>query len=363
MTKKTMLDYIKESAPISIENIERSQELTKSLVDAYLAEDYEAIWIVASGSSYNGALAARHFIRNVLGKEIKLIQPASFVAYEHNISDKDFVFVISQTGYSTNSLRALKKIRDLGYPAIGVTGNTASDFKEASDLAVDYGVGIETVTYVTKGVTTLVLFLVLFAIESALLSGKLSHEGYDDYKKELRDIMAAHPAIIEKSQQWINQNLKALSAMEVLYMCAYGSNFGTVYEGVLKVGETVHIPSLPYELEEFIHGPNLQLTPKYSLMIFDNGDHTHDKALEIFTASTKLSDKSFLITNTLESDDPRVIKIYKTKTESLNPLVYLPVVQVLAWFISSYLNTQQHPLLKEFNAVAKSKSENYKEDQ
>ena len=54
-------------------------------------------------------------------------------------------------------------------------------------------------------------------------------------------------------------------------MAPFGAR-GVALEGALKIGETVHVPSPAYEVEEFIHGPNLQLTPGYTLFFFDAGD-------------------------------------------------------------------------------------------
>lgn len=45
------------------------------------------------------------------------------------------------------------------------------------------------------------------------------------------------------------------------YVCGVGANLGTASEGALKFGETVSIPTAAYEVEEYIHGPNIQMTP------------------------------------------------------------------------------------------------------
>ena len=45
------------------------------------------------------------------------------------------------------------------------------------------------------------------------------------------------------------------------YVCGVGANLGTASEGALKFGETVSIPTAAYEVEEYIHGPNIQIDP------------------------------------------------------------------------------------------------------
>lgn len=77
MDKKTMLDYVSEATTMMHENIENGKELTAKLVGEYLSGGYKNIWIVASGSSHNGAACARLFIQKCLGCQVKLITPLS----------------------------------------------------------------------------------------------------------------------------------------------------------------------------------------------------------------------------------------------------------------------------------------------
>ena len=58
------------------------------------------------------------------------------------------------------------------------------------------------------------------------------------------------------------------------YVCGVGANLGTASEGALKFGETVSIPTAVYEVEEYIHGPNIQMTPRYSVFLIDGGEGT-----------------------------------------------------------------------------------------
>lgn len=48
---------------------------------------------------------------------------------------------------------------------------------------------------------------------------------------------------------------------------ADGTNMGIAREASLKFGETLKIPVLYCESEEYVHGPNMQLTPEYSVFL------------------------------------------------------------------------------------------------
>jgi glucoselysine-6-phosphate deglycase len=360
--KKTMADYISEIPEVIKENIKNAKSMTKPLVDEFLKKPFNRIWIVGSGSSYNGALCSRDFVREVLDVDVKVIPPASFMFFENDLKEDDFVFVVSQTGYSTNALLALNLIKSKGLKTIGVTGDIESDFKTVCDLVVDYGMGIETVHYVTKGVTTFVAFLVAFACESAKALGKMTDADVASCYQSVNQIMDQHPKIIADTNSWIDKNIKDFSSMQTLFLCSYGSNYGTIYEGSLKISETVHIPAFPLEAEEFIHGPFLQVNPNYSLLFLDTGAQGSDRLRDIYTASKMMTDHTFLVTDKAMPNDDKVLQVMKTPNQLLNPLIYLPVVQTIAFRASTYPERFQHPLLEGFKKAILSKSPNYKED-
>ena len=64
-------------------------------------------------------------------------------------------------------------------------------------------------------------------------------------------------ALIEEVQQWIDRNQPELLDMKKGHIAAYGTNYPTALEGVLKMYETFHKPLSAYELEELIHGPQM----------------------------------------------------------------------------------------------------------
>ena len=76
--KKTMLDYIADCPEFIRNNVADSAALTKPLVDEYVNGGYKNIWIVACGSSSNGSLCARQFIRRHLKCEVKIVTPFHF---------------------------------------------------------------------------------------------------------------------------------------------------------------------------------------------------------------------------------------------------------------------------------------------
>lgn len=356
--KKTMNDYIIETRDVGICNLENRKALTAELVSLYCDGSYQDITIIASGSSGNGAECARLFMEEVLGCQVKVVPPFTFENYENDIRENTLVFVISQSGYSTNAMAALEKLKEIGRPAIGITGDMNSDFKKCCDLLIDYGVGIETVGYVTKGVVTLCEFLMLFALEAALKHQKIDDSKYQTYAAEMRRAFDCRKEMYQAVCTFYENNQKALLSMQHVYICSGGPGLGVAKEAALKIGETIQIPAVAYEIEEYIHGPNLQLTPNYTVFLIDNHDKTSPRTLQIFDATKAVTDRAFLISNRRKGD--HVIGIEQETLPVLSPLYVLVAFQYLSFKITEELDRwEKHPLFSRFEEIADGKSENY----
>lgn len=46
-----------------------------------------------------------------------------------------------------------------------------------------------------------------------------------------------------------------------------GPNYGVAEEAALKLSETIKIPAMHHEGEEFVHGPEMQIVPGYLVFI------------------------------------------------------------------------------------------------
>ncbi len=356
---KNMLDYVAESNDVMKKNIENSSNLTKTLVEEYISGNYKNIWIIASGSSSNAANCSKNFIQKYLECDVKVITPFSFEYCENNFKKEDLVICVSQSGYSTNTINALQLVKNKGKKAIGLTGDLNSDFKNYADLLIDYGVGIETVAYVTKGVSTLALFFMLFSLEAANSLGKITNEEKENIKLELKKATKYQKEMQIKFKEFYSKNYKYLTSMKNAYVCSCGSNIGTAMEGALKIGETIQIPTSYYEIEEYIHGPNLQLTPNYTVFIIDGGIGSN-RIKEIFDGTRLVTDRCFLISNTLESNDNNILYLPAKISEEITPLCYLPFFQMLAFMVTDELNLwKKHPLQELMEQKVISKSENY----
>ena len=346
---KNMEDYIAEITPVYLRNLERREQLTgnliKTLKDNGIQE--KELTIVASGSSYNATLCALPFLKKHIGNYTRLITPFEYTFYEEVREEVIYVFV-SQSGYSTNTLEAVKKQKAKNKIAIGITGNVESDLGKAADVCFEYGVEEETVGYVTKGMSVLILFFMLLGLE---LSVDKKSEQYKKILKDIEEAARAHHVMYSHAKDFCSENKEKLMNMKNAFLIGSGANMGTISEGSLKISEMVHIQTTMYEIEEFIHGPDLQLTPKDTLFFTCAEDGAKKRIMQIYEASKLITEKSFLV----QLEEIKVNQIY-------SPLYLTAFYQYLAFYIAKEKGiTSEHPLHEKFEQIVQCKSNGYTE--
>lgn len=358
MAKPTMSDYVAETAKVVRRQI--SQRPEKPLVEAFLSNPRHVIRIIACGSSRNAAELSRPYLRHILGREVLVTEPRAFCEYEHQLVAREFCVVISQSGYSTNALDALRCLRDLGEAPLGITGDVASDFSQLADPLIDYGVGEELVGYVTKGVTSLTTFLALFGIGVAEREGRLSEAEASREREDIESLMEGFEEIRVATPLLLERRYKELSSMGPTFFCGSGPNYGLAREGVLKYAECLQIPAFALELEEFLHGPNLQINPRYTLFLLALGQRSWNRTQQIAQASRTVTDHVFVITDAPAETGAADIRITRRGPELLAPLQALPFFQLTAWQLTEDEHLwHKHPLVARFDAELSGKSENY----
>ncbi|MDD3173264.1 MAG: SIS domain-containing protein [Herbinix sp.] len=337
LTKQTMDDCIKETPEVIRKNVTNRKQLTASLVQFYQKSEVDKIIIVASGSSYNSSVCARLFMQKVLKKEVQVISPYTFEYWENDFTDRSLILVASQSGNSTNSLKALEKLREKSIPTIGITADSESDFKKHCDLLINYEIGTETVGFVTKGMVGLVLYFMLFALEAAKATNTIEVMQYDEYIKELAETADIHELMYQRTKEFFEANKRELLSTQKVFVIGSGPSYGVALEGALKIGETLGICSFSYESEEFLHGPNFQINDNYTCIFIDNNEATSNRLHTIYEATNQFTNRCYMITSSAQ-ENSKFIKCPATKNPYLSVIYNLVVVEYLAYRVTNDLN-------------------------
>lgn len=366
MSEVTMMDYIQQTPEVCFQLIQDVDQAVGPLIDFYQANHYNNIVIVASGSSYNGAMCARNYMRQFLQCEVKILTPFSFVSYEHHyIHPQSMLVFISQSGCSTNTLDAIRLAKEKGYQTVALVGRSDNDAQKLADLTLDWKVGEEKVGFVTKGVVSLALYLMLFALKTAQQQSSIDSLQYDLQIQQLKLALEIHPKMVEETIRKFEQNFDAFSLKDNIYVLGTGPSYGVAIEAALKISETNTVMAVGCETEEFLHGPLYPTNPNTLVLIIDNDEHPSTKrSIDIANANNIITKKTFCITNSLDYDEARSFRSGQQTSSEVAVLYKLACIQTLAYLMTINTNHfEPHPNVKRFkraNAVAsKSRSNLY----
>ena len=198
-----MLDYVQLAHVRMGENLERSSELVAQLVDIFQSGSFNALRIVASGSSRHAADCARDYLQDALQMQVSVVTPEAFVDFEHSYPQNALNIAISQSGYSTNTIAALDFMRAHDMAAVALTANVEAPIKEHADIVLDYGVGVESVDFVTLGVQTLIEYLVLFGIYGGQARGVINADGVTQRLGDLSDAIQANATMCKTAEAYV----------------------------------------------------------------------------------------------------------------------------------------------------------------
>lgn len=353
-----MLDYVKLANSRLAENLERGAELAAPLVESFIQAPHAAVRVVASGSSRHAADCSRDFMQDVLGMHVVVVTPESYIAREHRFPEDAFTIVISQSGYSTNSIAALDFMRGAATPAIAITGNPGAPIASHADLVVDYGVGIESVDFVTMGVQTLVEFLMLFALHAARAAGTIDDERVGIELEALRSAIDAHGRALHSCEELMERDRLVLSRHVPACIVGNGPNFGVAEEGALKLNECLKLPAMHSEGEEFVHGPQMQLTPDSLVFIVDDPEGS-SRLADLHRKFRTVTAGAYLITGHPQGVEGEVF-IPSTPNPLMSAIPNLVAFQYLAAQKTEELERwEMHPYVRALRDGIATKADGY----
>lgn len=358
---KDMEYYIRISGEIMLKNLDRRKELTGRLLEKYLASGKRNICIVASGSSLNASITAEWFMNKYMVADVITMSPTEYMNYKYETVRDRFIILISQSGCSTNIIDAAKKMNSDNIEYATLTGNIQADLSRYAGDLIEYGVGNEVVDYVTLGMTTLIEFLILFAAETGRQSGFIADETYDDIIESIRKCCEESKKVYDSSVKFTERFYDNLLNMHDVMIISDGPNMGIAREASLKFGETLKVPALYFESEEYVHGPNMQLTPEYTIFFIDTNNNS-DRMLDVFEATGLVTEHTYLITDKKAPDSEKVIRFASGILNEITPLVTVVLFQYISAHITKEKNDFKcHPAFDRFEEKIHSKTDDYEE--
>lgn len=221
--------------------------------DPALMKDVRKILITACGSAYYAGCAGKYTIEKLCRIPVQ-VELASELRYADPLVDEHtLLIVLSQSGETADTIAAMKECRRRGAKVLAIVNVVGSTIAKLADVTLYTWAGPEIAVATTKGYTTQLLVLYLFAL-SAAKELKTVEDG------EYRRLLNALKALPKQIQQVLDMNpgipklAKKYHETPSMFFIGRNTDYAVALEGALKMKEISYIHAESYAAGELKHG-------------------------------------------------------------------------------------------------------------
>lgn len=222
---------------------------------SFTAEELRSIRkivITACGSAYYAGCAGKYAIEKLCHIPVD-VQLASELRYgEPQIDSDTLLIVLSQSGETADTIAAMKECQSLGAKTLAIVNVVGSTISKLADHTLYTWAGPEIAVATTKGYTTQLSVLYLFAVYAAHTMELLPEQEYVRLIGELQ-------AIPQKIQQALDMNTalpqlaKKYNTGHSVFYIGRNTDYAVALEGALKMKEISYIHAEAYAAGELKH--------------------------------------------------------------------------------------------------------------
>ena len=223
---------------------------------SFTAEELRSIRkivITACGSAYYAGCAGKYAIEKLCHIPVD-VQLASELRYgEPQIDSDTLLIVLSQSGETADTIAAMKECQSLGAKTLAIVNVVGSTIAKLADHTLYTWAGPEIAVATTKGYTTQLSVLYLFAVYAANTMRLLPEQEYTRLIAELQSIP-------QKIQQALDMNTalpqlaKKYNSGHSVFYIGRNTDYAVALEGALKMKEISYIHAEAYAAGELKHG-------------------------------------------------------------------------------------------------------------
>jgi len=224
-------------------------EAVKLLIDA------GKIYVTGAGTSFH---AAEHFSitgTRLAGKPIISFISSEYDTYLPAAGEGDVLIVVSQSGETMDSLKALRAFKRRGVRIISVSNVIDSAIPRESHITLYTRAGPEIGVAATKTFTTQTTLLTYLAVRLGEAVGRLD---VGEGREILGNIRSAGSLVkegLESAEKLAKKLATAISRSSSAYYLSRGVGVPVAKEGALKIKEVAYVHAESYPAGESKHGP------------------------------------------------------------------------------------------------------------
>lgn len=290
---------------------------------------HKAIFL-GRGSSYFAGLSIKFFFEKITHLPVSCFVSNVFDAYSYEKYDsKTAAFILSHSGKSEGDIQIVHKLKSKGAYTIGVTDILDSNLAQAVDQLLIGPGGAKIEHPATRTYATAIFRMMLLASSIAETSG--TDEELIGYQQALETLPGQMASFVPDFEKNASEVAKILKDNKSNIIIGFGPNFPNAEEAAMALNQSSGIPSLSYELENYIHGPIQALTNNAGVIFIAPPGKLQYRMFGLISAARIIGAKTILLTSE-NCDIPDVDFAVRLPTgipELISPVAYMiPLWQI-----------------------------------
>ncbi len=310
--------------------------LDETGITAEYLKSINKIVITACGSAYYAGCAGKYAIEKLCRIPVQ-VELASELRYSDPLIDEHtLVIVLSQSGETADTIAAMKECKKRGAKTLAVVNVVGSTIANIADYTLYTWAGPEIAVATTKGYTTQVSVLYLFALYAAEKTNRIDEELYKRLLESLNTLPKKIQEALDMNPQIPNLAKKYHNASS-LFFIGRNTDYAVALEGALKMKEISYIHAESYAAGELKHGtialieehqPVITLCCNESIM-----EKTMSNIIEVKARGAEVLAVTFKDNQKILSLADDMIYVPKTETIFAAAVEIVPL-QLLAYYVA-----------------------------
>ncbi|MBT4989065.1 MAG: glutamine--fructose-6-phosphate transaminase (isomerizing) [Rickettsiales bacterium] len=299
------------------------------------------IVIVACGTSLYSGEVAKYWFEEYSDVTVRLYIASEFI-HHHKLNDNDLVILISQSGETADTLKALKLVKEQNKQNLVIVNTQISSMSNIADNIIYLHAGPEIGVASTKAFSAQLSVFALLSLKIAQEKKLMDEASIIDIMRNFRRLPAKISQILNNQSQIKTIANKVLNSSTVLYI-GRGVSYGIAKEAALKLKELSYIHAEGIAAGELKHGPIALIDEDlYVIVIAPSNDNFNKLLSNVQEVSARGGRVVFISEaegiNEIKDLCQDFIELPKVKS-FLAPILYTVPVQLLAYYVAVYKGT------------------------
>ncbi|MFC1910358.1 glutamine--fructose-6-phosphate transaminase (isomerizing) [Chloroflexota bacterium] len=298
-----------------------------------ISDSIDTLLMMACGTSYHAALVGKTIFEELLGIPAKVEIASEFNYYKRTLVGKRAI-VITQSGETADTLRAIKRLKQAGCKVTAITNVMGSTASRIADAVFFTKAGPEMSVAATKTFVGQLLVL----CQMAMSCSGIDIRRRDELIAELRQLPQKVQQVLDDESR-VADIARYLADYENVFFIGRGINYPVALEGALKLKEISYIHAEGYAAGELKHGPFALLSAQTPVVAIVSRDDSYDAIISNVREVKARKSPVIMLAGQSDEQAGKFADFVITLPEVdiiFSPLVNVVVLQLLAYYTAKY---------------------------